>query len=221
MLQPGRQVERLEFIRIIKHALVTLLNALFTANVVVVKSELSVSRQETIGLIKSRMDLFCELANGQFAIIDMKWGSYKKCKDELKNGTALQLATYARIAGSIDQEKLADAAYFIFKNAELLSTHRLVFPTATCILPKQITTLPQTWREFENTALWRISQLEQGLVEITYGNASSDQSLMKPEDILPVDTMEKAANNNNRNTYGKSYKFIDPWRNLTRNSQEI
>ena len=221
LLQPGRQVERLEFIRIINHALVTLLDALVAANVVAVKSELAVSRQEKIGLIKSRMDLYCELANGQFAIIDMKWGSYNKCKDELKNGAPLQLATYARIAGSIDQEKLADAAYFIFKNAELLSTHRLVFPTATCISSKQITTLSQTWQIFENTTLWRISQLEKGLVEITYGNVSPDQALMNPENILPVDTMEKVEKNNNRSTYGKSYKFIDPWRNLTRNSQEI
>lgn len=222
LLQPGMHVERLEFKKTIFRALYVLFDALFAANVIGVQSELTIQRQEKIGLIESRMDLYCELANGQFVIIDMKWGSYDKHREDLKKGTSLQLATYARTASGVNQDTLADAAFFIIKEAQLLSTHHVIFPTATFISPEQTTTLNQAWQQFENTALWRVEQLKQGQVEVTYGIALPDEDLILPENVLPIVEIEKAEyKKNSGGGYRRSYKRIDAWRNLTRNIKEL
>lgn len=166
------------------------------------------------------MDIFYEFADGRFAIIDMKWGSYTKYREELKEGRPLQLATYAHIAEGSDPRKLADAGYFIISRAELLCRHNLVFPTATAIEPDEPTSLQLTWQKLEKTLRWRIEQLKNGQIELTYGSAKPDSASQPPGDALDLIGMENEARKNKSRSYKATFKAVDIWRNLTGNTKE-
>ena len=220
LAQPGMQVEQLQFHQQMLEALDALLQALNAANVTNLHTEKHFEYDSTLGQLIGSIDIFCELNDGRFAIIDMKWGGYNKYREELKAGRPLQLATYAHIAQGKQLGQFADAGYFILNRAELLCNHNQVFPTATIIQPDVPTTLNQTWQKFENTLRWRMKQFDDGRIEQTYGNAAPDSDSQPPSDALDLLTLESSELKNKSNSYKTTFKAIDAWRNLTGNIKE-
>lgn len=220
LAQAGTQVERLEFQQQMLEAMDALFSALNAAGVSNVQTEAQLSYTDTIGKLEGNLDIFCELPGGKLAIIDMKWGSYSRYKDELKAGRPLQLATYAHIADGNHPGLIADAGYFILSKAELLCNNSTFFPTATVINPDQPTSFVQSWNQLEKTLQWRASQLDAGTIEISYGVTPPDENSAPPDNCLPLLEMETAANRMKKNSYRQTFKPVDPWRNLTGNAKE-
>ncbi|MEQ5836673.1 hypothetical protein [Marinobacter sp. NFXS9] len=221
LAQPGMQVEQLRFQQKMLDALDALLKALVAAGVTNLQPERRFEHIDTLSQLEGTMDIFCEFEDGRFAIIDMKWGGYKKYREELKAGRPLQLATYAHIAEGNHSGQLADAGYFILSRAELLCNDTLVFPTATAVEPDQPTSLQLTWQKFENTLRWRVEQLKNGHIEQTYGDAAPDGNSLPPGDALDLIALEEQAHKSSSQSYKASFKAVDTWRNLTGNIKEL
>lgn len=220
LAQPGKTVERLQFKQIMLNAMDVLFTALLRAQVVTVHPELRLENSYNSGKLEGTMDLFCEFASGDFAVIDMKWGGYNKYYDELKVGRPLQLATYAHIAQNNKNSNLLDAGYFILKKAKLLCNTNSIFPTAIVVQSDVQNLLEHAWDQLEQTIKWRMEQLMKGQIEVTLGSAHCDQINIYPNNILPLLQMEETERKNHRNTYFKEYKTIDVWRNITGNIKE-
>lgn len=218
--QPGKKIEQQSFKKIMHRALTNLLEILASAKIVRVTPELRLTHQTNDYLLEGTLDLFCERDNKQCAIIDMKWGSHKRYRDELKNGYPLQLATYAKIAESKENYKICDAAFFIINDATLLSTSGLIFSSQRVIQSSQNFSLDDIWQRFKKVLDWRMDQLRNGWVEITYGNAEDDEYSQPPEDSIPLFQKERSSDRSEK-SYNKNYKQVDPWRNITGNVKEF
>ncbi len=220
LAQPGMQVEQLRFQQQMLEAIDRLLQALVAANIVGVEPERQLEYNGKLGNLVGTMDIFCELDDGRFAIIDLKWGGYNKYREELKAGRPLQLATYAHIAEGNHIRELADAGYFILSRAELLCNSALLFPTAIVVEPDDPTSLKLTWKQFEAVLRWRIDQLNAGQVELTYGGAGPDDDSTTPNDTLDLVSIEDSAQKNGSGSFKSTYKAVDTWRNLIGNIKE-
>ena len=220
LAQPGMHVERLKFQQQMLEALDKLLQALVASKAVRVESERYLQLDDSLTQLDGRVDILCEFEDEGIAVIDMKWGSYDRYKDELKAGRALQLATYARIANGEFRGQFADAGYFILNRAELLCNQAIVFPTATVVEPDEPTSLKLTWTKFENTLRWRIKQLNEGQIEITYGTEPPGTESQPPDDALGLVSLEEKMKKKRYKKNKASFKPIDIWRNLTGNIKE-
>jgi RecB family exonuclease len=80
--------------------------------------------------LSGNIDLLVERHDGTVAIIDLKLGGGSYQEGSLREGTALQLAVYAKAAGSAG-EALPPTAYFIIEEGALLTTDVDAFPAAT------------------------------------------------------------------------------------------
>lgn len=225
---PGKQVERMKFQQQMLTALDALIKAMVSANVVNVQPERNFEYDDAMCRLTSNVDLYCELKDGRFVIIDMKWASYEKYREELQAGRPLQLATYAHVTErSSDNAKFnrhgqfADAGYFILSRAELLCNNNLTFPTATVVNAEQPTSFKLTWRQFEKTLNWRLMQLKQGDIELTYCGPEADETSVPPDGALNVITIEQNAKKRSSNNPKAKYKVVDIWRNLTGNIKDI
>lgn len=220
LAQPGMSVERLQFQQNMLNAMDVLFTALLKAQVVAVYPEHRLEHSYDSGKLEGIMDILCEFSTGDFAVIDMKWGGYKKYYEELKTGRPLQLATYAYIAQRSKNGNLLDAGYFILKRAKLLCNSADIFPTAIVVKSDVPKPLAFAWGQLEQTVEWRKQQLKQGQIEVTMGAAPHDQNILYPNNILPLLEMEDNELSSQGNTYRKEYKIIDVWRNLTGNIKE-
>jgi len=220
LAQPGKHVERLQFQQQMLDAMDALFKALIKARVATAYSELRLEYRSTTEKLEGIIDILCEFDNGDFAVIDMKWGGYDFYREELKANLPLQLATYAYIAQGSRTGKLLDAGYFILNRAELLCNNNNTFPTAVVVESDFKRPLSYTWYQIEKTIGWRRDQLKRGLIEVTQGSAIADEQSLPPDFALPVLEMEKSHQRDQSNTYKKTFKFIDIWRNLTGNIKE-
>jgi len=174
LLQPGRELEKERYRISVCDAVDALLQTVDQAGLKVTKTEGKVEGKDLDGIpFKGYIDLQLEDEQGDVFVIDLKWsGSDRYKKEEIKDGKALQLASYAWMLKSAD-DRWAPGAYFMLAQGELL-TDDPRFKTA------QVINSPQsakevwmqgslTWRSMFNTAengelevagLWDDKELE-------------------------------------------------------------
>jgi len=122
LLQPGRELEIERYRISVCDAVDALLKTIEQAELTVTKTEGQVSGKDLDGIpFKGYIDLLLEDKDGQVFVIDLKWsGSTKYKKEEVKDGKALQLASYAWMLKSAD-DVWAPGAYFMLAQGELLA----------------------------------------------------------------------------------------------------
>ena len=189
LLMPGRQEELASLRRKLKVALQQLRQQWRAANVVSVVSEEKLEGQFTGGAIQGYGDLLVTRADGQQAIIDMKWG-VKTYTDKLAENRHLQLVLYGEIVRQ-RSGRWPQLAYFSLSSGELLATDRTFFPQARLVRKKSETAdegPAQLWQRFLVSWQWRRQQLDQGQIEVVLDEASDadppDDGL-RPEVLNP------------------------------------
>ena len=122
------------------------------------------------------IDLLVERPDGRLAVIDLKLGGRSFRWGTLRDGTAVQLAVYAKAAGT-SATALPPTAYFIIEDGVLLSTDRSAFPDATIVDgPSPGETLLDVTRAWQEAR----SVVEAGLVF-----ATREEATARPEpDVL-------------------------------------
>lgn len=122
-----------------------------------------------IGKVQGMCDLvFGRTTKGPAEVIlDLKWGKRDR-REQVKSGTAIQLATYSRVAGSAWPK----TAYFILKAPQTYTLHtELATEAGTLDGPSE----EATWRSVEAAAVEILDELREGRIEVGAIEGSGDE----------------------------------------------
>ncbi len=123
-------------------------------------------------------------AGKEKAIVDLKWGGKTFHKDKLKNGEDLQLVIYSKLLDG--EEEWAHTAYFIIESATLVARNRLAFDSAEITTPAVDNFQEkhqQIWNSLQETYKWRMTQVEQGQIEVRTKDTVQELQLLQEEQM--------------------------------------
>jgi len=127
LIKPGMDRERTYVRQTIGRAAGVLIELLVRGGYRIENIEEEHTDSFVLGQLQGRTDLIVRRTkDGKKAVIDLKWSGDKTKIQTLKNGTALQLATYSYFLRTKDA--WSSTAYFIFPTAQLYSTNQEDFP---------------------------------------------------------------------------------------------
>jgi hypothetical protein len=127
-----------------------------------------------------RIDL---IAGDPPVVIDLKWGGDSYRRDQLKNGTALQLAAYSRMLGR--EGGMLPAAFFIIRTQRLIAQKNSIFKGHEGI---DGPSLGETWAAVETTSIERLSELKAGSIAALA--VPLNPSLSKETGVIKEDQLE-------------------------------
>jgi ATP-dependent helicase/nuclease subunit B len=186
LLEPGRQAECERFITQVQDSLTTLVEHLQSAAVVSVQMELQQEGLYPGGKLNGFIDLLATRADGQEAVIDIKWGGRKYRREALLSNSYLQLATYAQLRRNNGAALSPALSYFIVMDSTMLSMDHAFFPNADILKPEGAENAAQYWRRFEHCWRWRKAQFDRGLVEVTVSDTEPDANSDPGDEGLPI-----------------------------------
>jgi hypothetical protein len=186
LLQPGRLVEKEQFITTTRKSLHALIHQLRAAKVMHVEIELQQEAEFFGGNLGGSIDMKVTNDQGKEAVIDIKWGGEKYRKDSLKENKHLQLITYSYLLHKSESKQWSAVAYFIIDNGVMLAQNTDYFPAAIEVKPKDLENHAVIWQKMKTTWEWRRKQLDSGLIEVTVGGTEVDAVSSPGEDALNI-----------------------------------
>jgi RecB family exonuclease len=179
LLLPGSTFERAQLVQQILRAMRALHRYLRAAGFQIAAVEEPLETDCTVGKLHGRLDMRLVDANGQPAILDLKWGAATYA-ELLEEGRSVQLAAYSHaLRSKASEANLPPAAYFA------LSSGRVLTVDARMKAPRTIegASLEETWRAIEKTAALVKNSLVHGraLVAATKRALPILQALELPE----------------------------------------
>ena len=162
LLEPGRELEKERYRLDVCRAVETLIAAIDKAGLKVVATEGEVDGKDLDGIpFRGYIDLMLEDDEGNTFVIDLKWsGSTKYKKQEVEDGKALQLASYAWLLRK-DNCAWAPGAYFMLAQGELL--------TDDSSFKSKVTESPlsgqEVWAHGSKTWISQFNQMKSGQIE--------------------------------------------------------
>ena len=174
LLQPGRAVERLRNRNTIGDAAAALVKLLNDCSLTVEGSEQNhTKRNRKLGVdVNGILDLTLRDRNGRKVILDLKWTKTSKYRrDELKEGSAVQLATYAWLLAE-ESGTLPPAGYYMLAQGELLTSDVSRFPGQAVV---EGPPLPEVWASVLTESLEEMASLENGLAEAPGADPDSNE----------------------------------------------
>jgi ATP-dependent helicase/nuclease subunit B len=164
LLRPGMGFERAQLKQQLIRAAIELLRLLREAGLHLVAVEKSIEASWQDGKLEGRLDLLVATEDGLHAIIDMKNGM-TTYRDQLRAGRALQLAAYAFVhATEQNDEAWPDAGYFSLKQAKLFGLPSRILPQAE-VIPGP--SLRDTWQRVERSVRRVLPLVQRGVFAVT------------------------------------------------------
>ena len=185
LLTPGRQAEKDDFVHTVVRALQELVRHLQSANVVQIVMERSHEGRFKGGAMQGTIDLHATNANGETAVVDIKWGGFAYRRKTLTESNYLQLAVYAQLCHQHDKQ-WPTLGYFIIRDARMMVLNDPFFPDAVIVQPDNEESLLEFWQRVETSWQWRRAQLDQGLIEVTVTGTEPDDDSSAGELGLPM-----------------------------------
>ncbi len=199
LLMYGREPERVAFANTMKFAAWSLLSHIRENGWTVADTELRLEGQFSIrdnlnngNPIKGIADLV--LTRGEEkAVVDIKWRGTRYREEKLRNEEDLQLVMYSRLL--MDNHQWPHTAFFVVNRGKMIARNNLAFRRVIPVSPDSDSTEvnDRILKRMEATWLWRINQLNNGLLEVRttetareiedYYSESSDAVMM---DILEM-----------------------------------
>ncbi|RLA58246.1 MAG: hypothetical protein DRR04_11360 [Gammaproteobacteria bacterium] len=195
LLEPGRQAECERFISQVQDSLTTLVEHLQQAAVVTVQMELKQDGLFAGGKLTGSIDVLATRADGEEAVVDIKWGGKKYRRDALLKNSYLQLAVYSQLRRNNQATVSPALSYFIVEDAHMLSLDHEFFPNAEILKPEGEENPAQYWQRFENSWQWRKAQFDKGLIEVTVTDTEPDDASAPGEDCLEIPEASDKFNN--------------------------
>jgi RecB family exonuclease len=186
LLEPGRQAECERFITQVQDSLTALVDHLQQAAVETVQMELKQDGLFAGGKLTGSIDVLATRADGEEAVVDIKWGGKKYRRDALLKNSYLQLATYAQLRRNNKATASPALSYFIVEDAHMLSLDHEFFPDAEILKPEGEENSAQYWQRFENSWHWRKTQFDKGLIEVTVTDTEPDDASTPDEGCLEI-----------------------------------
>jgi hypothetical protein len=187
LLLYGREPERAGFVRTLKRAAWTLVNAIQKNGWKVMGTEMPVQGRFADVPVTGYVDLVLYKDSGEKAILDLKWSGKKKYKDIIKNEQDLQLVLYSRLLGG-ESGYWPHTGYFIIHDGLLFARNNRAFAEAE--VPRDeldhVETNRRIWEKMEATFHWRRAQLDNGKIEIRTADTVGALEEMYADELLPL-----------------------------------
>ena len=182
LLEPGRGIDRERVGATLERAVDRLLGHLRAAGIEHVVPEASREAPFAEHRLTGVIDLLLTDANGDHAVIDVKWGSRSYRRDLLVENRALQLATYACLQKTLDAaRRWPHVAFFILSTGELLANEGSRFPDAVVAPSASDEGIPDLWRRLGVTYRWRWEQLSRRRIEVVTDLTKPDEHSTPPD----------------------------------------
>jgi hypothetical protein len=172
LLLPGASVERLQLTRQVLHAMRDLYRYLRESEYRIAGVEESVTTESVVGPLHGRLDLRLVDAEGEPAVLDLKWGA-STYRDLLAKGRAVQLAVYVRavsLSAGVSRGGtrprsgvLPPAAYYALSSRQVLSVDERM----KVARPIDGPSLERTWSRVEATAKAALDRVAAGVVDVS------------------------------------------------------
>jgi hypothetical protein len=138
------------------------------------------------GRLNGSIDILATRADGQEAVVDIKWGGKTYRRDALLDNSYLQLATYAQLRRNNNAKWSPALSYFIVMDSHMLSLNHEFFPKAEILKPDSDENAAQYWQRFEQSWRWRKAQFDNGRVEVTVADTEPTDESTPDEDCLVI-----------------------------------
>jgi hypothetical protein len=175
LLLPGAAGELAAARRSVPPALAELAQFLRSENLTVVGVEREFAGDGAFGdgtVINGRVDLLAAAASGRRVVIDLKWyRTDKYVRDNLKDGTAFQIAVYARLVTGEAAD--AVAGYFMLRQKRFLSCTPLDGGLTTLVSgpsPKE------TWENIRASFKRTVGEMKAGRIRATFEHKDEKQT---------------------------------------------
>jgi ATP-dependent helicase/nuclease subunit B len=165
LMMYGREPERIQFLRQLKHAIWSLIEMIRKNGWTVKGTEMDLKGTFFKMPIHGKADVVLE-RGAETAILDLKWSGHGRHESKLKNKEDLQLVTYSKLLN--DDDGWAHTAYFIMENARPIARNTLAFSELSPVMPNEnYTEVHQDiWDRMTTTYQWRVAQIEKGNIEV-------------------------------------------------------
>jgi ATP-dependent helicase/nuclease subunit B len=159
LLLEGRMVENRRYREAIARAISILVEAINRYGLTVEATEAALKGKIEDIEVTGYADLLLRDSGGQAFVLDMKWSASDKYKrQEVADGSALQLATYAWMLRSAEAAQEVHAGYFMLAQGQLISDSPLLGSRAV----ESAATLEQIWKMAFASLKEVLNDLDQG-----------------------------------------------------------
>ncbi|RJR55296.1 MAG: PD-(D/E)XK nuclease family protein [Desulfobacteraceae bacterium] len=190
---PGRELEKLRHRQQVGQAVKRLFSLIEAANLQIVGYEVKKERSFIEGkVLEGRIDLILASSEGESIVLDLKWAKKARYKgEELREGKALQLATYGWLLEG-EEGRFPAGGYYMLAQGELLVSSCPLFPDPNVI---HDVNLEDVWQRSLNAYRHRLKQLQNGLAlaEGIEDFAESESPTEKQEIAEVEDSLELGA----------------------------
>jgi ATP-dependent helicase/nuclease subunit B len=195
LLLPGKRANATALLETGKAALWQLLEQLRAAHITEAASnqQLQAVRFEG-GNVSGILDLSVKNQQGEWAVVDLKYGGQPVREKELSENRPLQLAVYGYLWTGNHPGPWPATAFYILNKRSLMAQDNAFFPGASIVPVKGGPTgLQGCWHDFLDVWRWRRRQLDEGWVELTVQGTDALPVVEKAPDSTPPHDQWKAA----------------------------
>lgn len=190
---PGRGADLEGFRHRLHQTMLNLREQCARAGMVKVEPERAVAGHFPGGELAGSADLVMKNAQGERAIVDMKWSGIKKFPEKLKQNRHLQLAIYAELLHQ-ETKQWPAVAYYILDRARFFAPDDRAFPEADIVPSGDGENTAQLWQRFLATWKWRVAQIQSGRFEVALESIASTDESEPPDDAMVMETLNEAYN---------------------------
>jgi ATP-dependent helicase/nuclease subunit B len=173
LLLYGREPDKNRFLNQVKKAAWSLITLLKNNGWQVLHTEYDLSGTFVNQSVRGKADLIL-VRGSEHAIIDLKWRGTTRRKEMIKNNEDLQLVMYAKLFPP--ENEWAHTAYFIMQEGKIVARNKIAFKEA--IVAGQDMEHQEAnahiYNQMEKTFVWRMKQINQGLLEIRTQNTAAE-----------------------------------------------
>ena len=189
-LEYGKEPELAAYRKQLRNSILSFVHALRNNNWNVVATEETLVGKLGLNPIKGITDVVLE-RDGQFLIIDLKWGGKSFRETMFKNKEDIQLMLYSRYFG--EETVWWDACFYIIKNGLFITRSEGLFDAAKVVSSKEeyLAVYDEMYERLLKTLEWRSDQLAKGNLELRTDAAIADLDALYGEaifELLPLKT---------------------------------
>ncbi len=190
LLLYGREPERIGFLSRVKQSAWTLMHLIRQNGWEVESAEMPVEGVFEGAALHGRADLVLKRGEER-AVLDLKWRGIGFREDSIRNEADLQLVLYSHLVTG--GEGWAHTAFFIMEKARLLARNNEAFREIAPIRPgsDHAEVHERILQCMARTYLWRIGQLQQGLIEVRCEQTQSELEEAYAGQLLDLLEMKK------------------------------
>lgn len=186
LLLYGREPEKNAFLNKVTSAAWSLVSIIRANNWKVKATELDLEGRFNSVPLRGKADIVLERET-ENAIVDLKWGGFKRRKELIMNEEDLQLVLYASLLKQTDD--WPHTAYFILEEGKMISRNTQAFKEAILAGRDDIDHIEANssiLNKMEKTCQWRLAQIQRGSIELRTARTAVELDSIYEAELLEL-----------------------------------